>query len=138
MLLKSVFFVFLVSLAITCGATDGSAPGGWLEGHLSVVFLKGVDTGDEMSRQTIAPGSYAEYPLIVLTADRKQQVARLIPDDSGHYRAALQPGNYVIDVEDRVRKRLEVSAQPLTIAANQTAHVDITVITGLLDPAMAQ
>jgi len=138
MLLKSVFFVCLVSLAITCGIADSSAPTGWLEGHLSVGFLRGVDTGDEMPQQRIPPGSYAEYPLIVLTADRKQQVARLIPDDSGHYRAGLQPGNYVIDVEDRVRKRLEVSAQPFTIAANQTAHVDITVITGLLDPGTAK
>jgi len=138
MLLKSVFFVCLVSLAITCGIADSSAPAGWLEGHLSVVFLRGVDTGDEMPRQTVAPGSYAKYPLILLTADRKQQVARLIPDDSGHYRAGLQPGNYVIDVEDRARKRLEVSAQPFTIAANQTAHVDITVITGLLNPGAAQ
>ena len=138
MLLKSVFFVCLVSLAITCGIADSSAPTGWLEGHLRVVFLRGVDTGDEMPRRTVAPGSYAEYPLIVLTADRKQQVARLIPDDSGHYRAALQPGNYVIDVQDRMRKRLEVSAQPFTIAANQTAHVDITVISGLLAPGTAQ
>ena len=138
MLLKSVFFVCLVSLAITCGIADSSAPTGWLEGRLRVVFLRGVDTGDEMPRRTVAPGSYAEYPLIVLTANRKQQVARLIPDDSGHYRAALQPGNYVIDVQDRVRKRLEVSAQPFTIAANQTAHVDITVITGLLNPGAAQ
>jgi len=138
MLLKPVFLVGLVSLAITCGIADSSAPTGWLEGHLRVVFLRGVDTGDEMPRRTVAPGSYAEYPLIVLTANRKQQVARLIPDDSGHYRAALQPGNYVIDVQDRVRKRLEVSAQPFTIAANQTAHVDITVITGLLDPGTAK
>ena len=138
MLLKPVFLVGLVSLAITCGIADSSAPTGWLEGHLRVVFLRGVDTGDEMPRRTVAPGSYAEYQLIVLTANRKQQVARLIPDDSGHYRAALQPGNYVIDVQDRVRKRLEVSAQPFTIAANQTAHVDITVITGLLNPGAAQ
>ena len=138
MLLKPVFLVGLVSLAITCGIADSSAPTGWLEGHLRVVFLRGVDTGDEMPRRTVAPGSYAEYPLIVLTANRKQQVARLIPDDSGHYRAALQPGNYVIDVQDRMRKRLEVSAQPFTIAANQTAHVDITVITGLLDPGTAK
>ena len=138
MFLKSQFFVCLGLLAIGRAIADSSAPTGWLEGRLRVVFLRGVDTGDEMPRRTVAPGSYAEYPLIVLTADRKQQVARLIPDDSGRYRAAVQPGNYVIDVQDRVRKRLEVSAQPFTIAANQTAHVDTTVITGLLEPTAAQ
>ena len=138
MQLKLLLAVCLALLAITAGVADGSAPTGWVEGHLSLMFLKGVDTGDEMPRSTVAPGMYAEYPLIVLTADRREQVARLTADDSGHYRAALAPGNYVLDVENRVRKRLGVKAQPFTVATNETVHVDITVMIGLLAPGAAQ
>ena len=135
MFLKSVFFVCLVAFSITCGATDSSAPTGRLEGHLSVVFLKGVDTGDEVSRQTVAAGSYAEYPLIVLTADRKQQVARLIPDKSGHYRVALPPGDYVLDVRRGANGRplghLRAEPHPFKIVPNQTVRVDMDVDTGV-------
>jgi len=130
--------VCLALLALTAGVVNGSAPTGWVEGHLSLMFLKGVDTGDEMPRPTVAPGMSAEYPLIVLTADRQEQVARLTADDSGHYRAALAPGNYILEVENRLRNRLGVKAQPFTVRANETVHVDITVMIGNLAPAAAQ
>ena len=136
--LKLLLAVCLALLALTAVEVDGSAPTGWVEGHLTLMFLKGVDTGDEMPRSTVAPGMYAEYPLIVLTADRREQVARLTADDSGHYRAALAPGNYVLDVENRVRKRLGVKAQPFTVATNETVHVDTTVMIGILAPGAAQ
>lgn len=136
--LKLPLAVCLALLAITTGIADGSAPTGWVEGHLSLTLLKGVDTGDEMPRATVAPGMYAEYPLIVLTANRREQVARLTADDSGHYRAALTPGNYILDVENRLRKHLGVKAPPFTVRANETVHVDITVMIGLLAPAAAQ
>jgi hypothetical protein len=136
--LKLFFAICLVLVPISAAVAEGSAPTGWIEGHLSLTLLKGVDTGDETLRATVAPGTYAEYPLIVLTADRREQVARLTADDSGHYRAALAPGNYVLDVENRVRKRVGVKSQPFTVAANETVHVDITVMTGLLAPAATQ
>jgi len=138
MQLKSLLAICIALLAITAGVADGSAPTGWVEGHLNLTFLKGVDMGDGMPQPTVAPSMYAEYPLIVLTADRREQVARLTADDSGHYRAALPPGNYVLDVENRVRKRLGVRAQPFTVATNETVHVDITVMIGLLAPRTAQ
>ena len=138
MQLKLLLAVCLALLALTVGVADGSAPTGWVEGHLSLTFLKGVDTGDEIPQPTVAPGMYAEYPLIVLTADRREQVARLTADDSGHYRAALAPGNYILDVENRLRNRLGVKTHPFTVVTNETVHVDITVMIGLLAPAAAQ
>lgn len=136
--LKLQLAVCLALLAITAGVADGSAPTGWVEGRLSLTFLKGVDTGNEMPQPTVAPGMYAEYPLIVLTADRREQVARVTADDSGYYRAALPSGNYILDVENRLRKRLYVKAQPFTVATNETVHIDITVMIGLLAPRAAQ
>ena len=138
MQLKLLLAVCLALLAITASVADGSAPTGWVEGHLSLTLLKGVDTGDEMPPATVAPGMYGEYPLIVLTADRREQVARLTADDFGHYRAALAPGNYILEVENRLRNRLGVKAQPFTVRTNETVHVDITVMIGNLAPAAAQ
>ena len=136
--LKLRLAVCLALLAITAGLADGSAPTGWVEGRLSLTFLKGVDTGNEMPQPTVAPGMYAEYPLIVLTADRREQVARVTADDSGHYRAELAPGNYILDAENRVRKRLGVKSQPFTVRTNETVHVNITVLIGLLAPGVTQ
>ena len=44
--------------------------------------------------------------------------------------AALPPGEYIIDVEGRVPKRLHVRAQPFTVVPNETVHVDMTIVTG--------
>jgi hypothetical protein len=138
MQLKLLLAVCVALLAMTAGTAHGSLPTGWVEGHLSLTFLKGVDIGDDTRRPTVAPGMYAEYPLLVLTANRREQVARLTADDSGQYRTALAPGNYILDVENRLRNRLAVKTQPFTVTANETVHVDITVMIGHLAPAPAQ
>ena len=135
---KLLLTVCLALPAITGTVAGDSEATGWVEGHLSLTLLKGVDTGDETGPATAAQGTYAEYPLIILTADRRQQVARIIADASGHYRAELAPGTYVLDAENRLRKRLGVKTQPFTVAANETVHIDVTVMIGLLAPAPAQ
>jgi hypothetical protein len=47
---------------------------------------------------------YAEYPLIILSQDGKKQVARVTADENGKYRAALPPGDYILDVQGRQPK----------------------------------
>jgi len=135
---KLLLAICLALPAMRAGTVDGSAPTGSMEGHLSVTLLKGVDTGDEVPPPTVSPGTYAEYPLIVLSADRREQVARLTADDFGHYRIVLSPGRYVLDVENRVANRLLVKPQPFTVMNNETVHVDITVMIGRLAPEAAQ
>ena len=73
---------------------------------------------------------YANYPLVVLSQGEKKQVVRITADAQGHYRAALPPGDYILDAEGRVRRRLHVRAQPFTILPNGTVHVDITIDAG--------
>jgi len=36
----------------------------------------------------------------------------------------------ILDAEERVRRRLHVSAQPFTVVPNETAHVDWMIDTG--------
>ena len=128
-----MFLKYLISACvflILAGALVNAAPPGLMEGHLKIVSLKQVEVGDEMPRPAVPAETYAEYPLIILSQDGTKEIARVIADENGNYRAALPPGEYIIDVEGRVPKRLHVRAQPFTVVPNQTVHVDMTIVTG--------
>jgi hypothetical protein len=60
-----------------------------------------------------------------------KEIARVTADEQGNYRLPLAPGNYVLDVQDRVRKRVRTKPQPFTVVANQVARVDMNVVIGL-------
>src|SRR5205823_9306268 len=108
-----------------------AAPQGFLEGHLKIVSLREVEPSDEMPRQTVAPETYAEYPLIVLSQDGEKEIAHVTADENGKYRVALPPGAYILDVKDRVAKRVRAKPQPFTVVSNQTVRVDMSIFTGL-------
>ena len=108
-----------------------AAPQGFLEGHLKIVSLREVEPSDEMPRQTVAPETYAEYPLIVLSQDGEKEIAHVTADENGKYRVALPPGAYVLDVQDRVAKGVRAKPQPFTVVSNQTVRVDMSIFTGL-------
>jgi len=61
----------------------------------------------------------------------EKEIARVTADENGNYRVALPPGNYVLDVQDRVRKRVRARPQPFTVVSNQIARVDMNVVIGL-------
>jgi hypothetical protein len=113
-----------------------AAPQGFLEGELKVISGRPVVLDDEDPAKPIdgnsaaAATDYTNYPLVVLSQGEKKQVARITADAQGYYRAALPPGAYILDAEGRVHRRLHVRAQPFTIVANDTVHVDITIDTG--------
>ena len=96
---------------------------------MKIVSQKPVQLDDE-NTPTLAAKNYADYPLIILTQGERKQIARITADAEGNYRAALPPGDYIIDVEGRVPKRLHVRAQPFTVVPNETVHVDMTIVTG--------
>jgi len=41
----------------------------------------------------VTPENYADYPLIVLSQDRKQEITRVTADGNGNYSAELPPGD---------------------------------------------
>jgi hypothetical protein len=110
-------------------ASANAAPQGSVEGRLKIVSLRPVQLDDE-NTPTPAAKNYTDYPLIILSQAERKQIARITADADGNYRAALPPGNYVLDVEGRVRRRLHVRAQPFTVVSNETVHIDMTIVTG--------
>jgi hypothetical protein len=107
-----------------------AAPQGFMEGHLKIVSPRAVEPSDNMPRPAVAPETYAEYPLIILTQDEKKEIARLTADENGNYRVALPPGAYVLSVQDRATKRVRGKRQPFTVVSNQTVRVDLSIFIG--------
>jgi len=119
----SIFFVLVGTALIN------ATPQGFLEGRLKIISRRPVELADENTAPMTAR-NYADYPLIILSGGETKQIARIIADRDGNYRTALPPGAYILDVEGRVPKGLRIRAQPFTIVANETVHVDMTIVTG--------
>jgi len=116
-----------------------AAPQGFIEGHLKIVVIRPVEP-DNMPQPTVAPETYAEYPLIILSQDGKREIARLTADKSGNYRVALPPGAYTLALqersgEERAAERIHANPQPFTVVSDQTVRVDMTIFIG---PAKGQ
>jgi len=101
-----------------------------MEGRLKIVALKEVELA-EGNPQKFGSGNYAEYPLVVLSQDGKQEIASVTADGDGSYRVALPPGSYVLDVQDRRRKHVRATPQAFSVASGKTVHVDMDLDTGI-------
>jgi hypothetical protein len=130
-LIAACIFLLLVG-----SASIDATPQGFLEGQLKILARRSVELADE-NTATLTAQNYADYPLIILSRGEKKEIARITADRKGNYRAALPPGDYILDVEGRMGKRLRVRAQPFTIVPNETVHVDMTIATGSSAEAIA-
>jgi hypothetical protein len=131
--------VACIFLMLASAASIKAAPQGFIEGHLKIVVIRPVEP-DNMPQPTVAPETYAEYPLIILSQDGKREIARLTADKSGNYRVALPPGAYTLALqersgEERAAERIHANPQPFTVVSDQTVRVDMTIFIG---PAKGQ
>ena len=118
---------------LMCTASANAESQGFIEGRLKIVSLQPVELDGENTPTQTAPATaenYADYPLVILSQGERKQIARITANADGSYRMALPPGNYILDVEGRIPKRLRVRAQPFTVVPNETVHVDMTIVTG--------
>jgi len=131
--------VFLKYLITACTFLDlagarsiQAAPPGFIEGHVRIFPLSEVNPADDANAANaeIAP-PYSEYPLIIRSQDGQKEIARVTADGNGNYRAALPPGDYILDVQGRAPKRVRARPQPFTIVSNKTVHVDMDIDTGI-------
>ena len=104
---------------------------------MKIVVIRAVEP-DNLPQP--APETYAHYTLIILSQDGNREIARLIADKAGNYRAALAPGAYILAVqerpaEERAAERIQATRQPFTVVSNQTVRVDMTILIG---PAKGQ
>lgn len=120
-----------IFLMLAGTASINAAPQGFMEGRLKIVVIRAV-APDNMPSPAVAPETYAEYPLIILSQDGKREITRLTADKSGNYRVALPPGAYILKVQERgeERARIHANPQPFTVVANQNIRVDMTVFIG--------
>ena len=120
-----------VFLIIAGNALIDAAPPGFVEGHLKIVSPKEVELADATPSKSTAE-NYADYPLIILRREGEKEIARVTADESGKYRVALPPGNYVLDVQGRRPKgHVRAKQQPFAIISNQTVRVDMSIDTGI-------
>lgn len=125
-LVSTCFFLVLARSALI-----DAAPPGFVEGHLKIISLKGVELADETPSKGMDM-DYAEYPLIILSHDGKKEIARVTADKNGIYRVTLPPGDYILDVQGRQPKgHVRAAPQPFTIVSNQTVHLDMSIDTGV-------
>lgn len=89
-----------------------------------------MQLSDQTQSQDSVP-NYADFPLIILTQAREKEVARVTADAKGNYRIALSPGDYILDVQGRVRGHLRAKPEPFTVVSNKTVRVDMTIDTGV-------
>src|SRR4029077_3085711 len=121
-------------LLVLLGSVQASEPvaPGFLEGHLKIVSPgPPVELTDQnTARAVVETAEYSLYPLVILSRGDKKEITRVTADKDGNYRVALPPGDYVLDIEGRVRKRLRVITQAFTVVPNETVRVDMTILTG--------
>jgi hypothetical protein len=128
MLVKNLI-VGCIFLALAGSATaSDTLPSGVMEGHLKIRSTKPVDIGDE-NAATLTTANYADYPLVILSGDGQQEIARVTADENGNYRAALPPGDYVLVAQRRARRHISAKPQPFTVVSNRTVRVDMEIDT---------
>ena len=129
-LLKYLIAACLSLVVASISSVCAAAPG-FLEGHLKIISLKEVELEDANAPTKTTAGNYADYPLIILNRDGKQEIARVNADTSGNYRLELPPGDYILDVPRRTPKRTRATPQPFTVVSGQTVRVDMDIDTGV-------
>ena len=130
-MLRRDFILGSIASIVPCSARSGhAAESGVLEGHLTIVSPKGVDSA-EAGPSKGSGGDYAAYPLLILSKDRRKEIRQLTADTDGNYRVSLPPGEYVLDAKGRAPKRVRATPKPFTIVSSQTVRVDFDLDTGI-------
>lgn len=119
------FFTAIGLLFGTVVVHAGSTAPGFLEGQLKIETSGGARLADETSSKT--EPAYADYPLVVLSRDGRTELAQVVADKEGHYRVALPPGDYFLDVKRRGRRPLAITQRPFKVVSEQTVHVDMEI-----------
>ena len=126
-----ILFQALASLcwfAVESHAGPSVEPG-FLEGRLKVEVAGGARLAEDESKA--ASVNYADYPMAVLRKDDRKEIARVIADENGHYRIPLPPGDYLLELKVRSRKRLDTQQRPFTVVSQRTAHLDMELLRDL-------
>ena len=123
------YFARVAVYLLLVASLDAEAQG-FVEGYLKIISSREVELADQTPAEGTAV-NYTDYPLVILSRDGKDEIARITVDKNGNYRVALPPGDYLLDVQDRRRRHVRATPQTFTVVANQIVHVDMNVDTGI-------
>ncbi len=126
LLIAGCIFLILVS----CAASSNALPPGFMEGHLKIISPKEVELADG-DTPAVTSETYAEYPLIIMSRNRKKEIARVIANKDGNYGVKLPPGDYVLDAQGRAPGHVRAKPQLFTVVSNQTVRIDMDIDTGI-------
>jgi len=126
LLIPGCIFLILVG----CAASNNALPPGFMEGHLKIISPKEVELADG-DTPAVTSETYAEYPLIIVSRDRKKEIARITANGNGNYRVKLPPGDYVLDVQGRAPGHVRAKPQLFTVVSNQTVRIDMDIDAGI-------
>jgi hypothetical protein len=129
MFLNCLIFIYSFLSLASCASVHAAQPG-FLEGHLKIISPREVQLADQTQSQP-SDINYADFPLIILSKDRKKEIARVTADPKGNYRIALQPGDYILDVIGRAPGKLRAKPEPFTVVSNKSVRVNMTIDTGV-------
>jgi hypothetical protein len=126
--IKTVLRLFgaAILFLLVSNIMQASSSPGVVEGQVRIVSKGGTHLADDTSsnKEKIP---YADYPVLILSKDRKTEVAQVTPDAEGRFRTNLPPGDYVLDIKSEARKRLRVTARPFTVVGGQTVQIDMEI-----------
>ena len=114
------------SCAFATAPALGDASHGAVEGQLKIAPNAPAQLGDPVG--ALATPDYASFVLLVRSGgDGKQVVQVVTPDKEGKYRAALPPGRYVIELQQRRDAPPRTVPQPFLVSPNTTTRLDVAV-----------
>jgi hypothetical protein len=123
------------SLLLAVGPVRGQTSGsGFVEGNLTIFPLSDINRSEELagdSNRKTTLANYADFPLVILTSDGQKEVKRFTANSEGHYRVALPPGNYILDIQDRVQKHVRAKPQIFAVQSGETSKINIALDTGI-------
>jgi len=112
--------------SVSAAAEAAPAPIGEVEGQIKVLVSKGTQLADDSSPSKNKP-AYGDYPVVVLSKDRKTEIAQVPVDAEGHFRLNLPAGEYILDIKPQSQRRLLETARSFSVAPGKTVHVDLEI-----------
>lgn len=136
MLRRTLPLLFAFAVAACGGHNNGSptAPGGSIVyGTLAGVVTIGPNCPVEQANNPCPtpPDAYAARKVLVYDAEHAQVLNTVDINSQGLYAISLAPGNYVVDLKKVGIDRSGDVPKPITITANTTTRVDISIDTGI-------
>jgi hypothetical protein len=127
---KSIIFIGLIlGVVIINNFAQAQVEQGFLEGKVTIGPICSVEI-EEVPCE-IPPEVYEERKIVIYTQDKESMLAVVNIDGDGNYRAALDPGIYVVDINYTGADFSKDVPREIEIKPGETVRLDISIDTGV-------